>query len=523
MTSEHSRRAFLAAGAVCMITLSGCNNDKPRREEASVDTTEPQWIEGEFRPASEYAQRCATPKSGLNAFTGQPYDHVHGTEMHEKMWLRSWSNEVYLWYDELPDSDPKLLDRLTYFNSRKTAFDRFHYAEAVESFTSSQAGVFLSYGIRLREDKALQVLRVADVESNYALDAQLQRGDVLVGVDGVDLFDHTEADVAIIHRGLNPTAGDPSHILVFADAESMEQKTLMLTARALEHNPVPRYSVIDHNGTAFGYLQFDAHSSIAEPRLIEAVSELRETGVDELILDLRYNYGGYLYLASQLSYMIAGAGSTDGMPFIYPRYNDKHQTTSPIDGRTTEPLMFITEGYTGEQEAPLALPTLDLNRVYILTSNETCSASEAIINGLKGVGVEVVQVGASTCGKPYTFFPEENCGIVYQTVVFSNENAMGFGDYINGFRPTHSQELETATELPGCFAEENFNHQLGSAEETLVATALHWHDSGTCPSLSHATVTVQRVQLPRRSPLRALVPQASPAGALLSPEYLKRD
>ena len=59
------------------------------------------------------------------------------------------------------------------------------------------------------------------------------------------------------------------------------------------------------------------------------------------------------------------------------------------------------------------LPTLDLSRVYVLTSAGTCSASEAIINGLRGVGVQVIQIGGTTCGKPYGFYPPDNCGTTY--------------------------------------------------------------------------------------------------------------
>ncbi|MFM9598141.1 hypothetical protein ACKI1O_53780, partial [Streptomyces scabiei] len=50
------------------------------------------------------------------------------------------------------------------------------------------------------------------------------------------------------------------------------------------------------------------------------------------------------------------------------------------------------------------LPSLNLERVYLLTTSSTCSASEAIINGLQGIDIEVIQIGAGTCGKPYGFY-----------------------------------------------------------------------------------------------------------------------
>ncbi|MDZ7769432.1 MAG: hypothetical protein U5K38_10330 [Woeseiaceae bacterium] len=72
-----------------------------------------------------------------------------------------------------------------------------------------------------------------------------------------------------------------------------------------------------------------------------------------------------------------------------------------------------------------ALPTLDLPRVFVLTGPGTCSASESIINGLRGVDVDVVQVGSTTCGKPYGFYPTGNCGTTYFTIQVSRRERQG--------------------------------------------------------------------------------------------------
>ena len=63
------------------------------------------------------------------------------------------------------------------------------------------------------------------------------------------------------------------------------------------------------------------------------------------------------------------------------------------------------------------LPTLNLSRVYVITGSGTCSASESVINSLRGVGVTVYQIGSTTCGKPYGFYPTDNCGTTYFTPV----------------------------------------------------------------------------------------------------------
>ena len=81
------------------------------------------------------------------------------------------------------------------------------------------------------------------------------------------------------------------------------------------------------------------------------------------------------------------------------------------------------------------MPTLNLATVYVLTGAGTCSASEAIINGLRGVGVQVIEVGSTTCGKPYGFYPQDNCGTTYFSIEYKGVNDMGFGDYTDGFSP----------------------------------------------------------------------------------------
>lgn len=484
----------IAAGAGVLLILTSCSSSSGSNNGRVTAAKAPEWTAGVYAPSSDYANYCVAPKSGTNPFTGQPYGHKRGTAMHEKMWLRSISNELYLWYDLLPDPNPASYTTIEYFNTQKTDFDRFHYSAPIEEyFSSNQSGVYVDHGVRWHfEHNPPFRIRVADIFSAYDLDSIINRGDTVVAVDGVNLGNNTDAEIDIIENGLFPTVDDPNHVITFRDINTGSLKDIMLTARALEHDAVRRHSSFDHNGTTFGYLQFDGHSALAEPLLINAVQDFDETGIDELILDLRYNQGGYLYIASQLSYMIAGAAVTDGMPFIFPRYNDKYQYSTDS---TVDYLPFLTMGEadtTGTGEVTvMSLPTLDLDRVYVLTSGATCSASEAIINGLKGVGVEVVQVGETTCGKPYTFVPMENCGVVYSTVVFSNENALGFGDYINGFRPTDGSLIESEAVLPGCRGNDDVDHPLGSVNEGMVAAALHWHENGACPDVVSTAVRLQ--------------------------------
>jgi hypothetical protein len=168
--------------------------------------------------------------------------------------------------------------------------------------------------------------------------------------------------------------------------------------------------------------------------------------------------------ALTLASMVTGPG-VDGQVFERLQFNDKRQAD-------TEESVYEFAGKVqfGDTDFPTGapLPRLALPRLYVLTSAGTCSASESVINSLRGVGVDVVLVGDTTCGKPYGFSRRENCGLAYFPIEFQGTNAQGFGEYASGFAPT-------------CAAPDDFDHALGATDERLLATALSHIDQGSCP------------------------------------------
>ncbi|MCO1337009.1 S41 family peptidase [Microbulbifer sp. OS29] len=232
-------------------------------------------------------------------------------------------------------------------------------------------------------------------------------------------------------------------------------------------------------GQPWGYMLFSDHIATAEAELVDAITLLKSESVEDLVLDLRYNGGGYLDIAAELAYMIAG-DVTQGRAFERVEFNDKHPETNPVTGVPIDPTPFHSTGLglIDESLSGRSLPTLNLPRLFVLTSENTCSASEAIINGLRGVDVEVVQIGETTCGKPYGFYPLDNCGTTYFTIQFSGVNAKGFGDYSDGFVPNGI--FNTDADLPGCEIGDDFYHFLGDANEARFAAALNYVDGGDC-------------------------------------------
>jgi hypothetical protein len=139
--------------------------------------------------------------------------------------------------------------------------------------------------------------------------------------------------------------------------------------------------------------------------------------------------------------------------------------------------MDVTSGYftlpAGQQ-----LPTLNLSRIFVLTGFNTASASELLMNGLRGVDVQVIQVGATTRGKPYGFYEEPNCGTSYFTIQFRGVNAKNFGDYAEGFIP--SPVDDGMANILGCPISDDYGKQLGDPSEDRLEVALAYQASQAC-------------------------------------------
>ena len=222
-------------------------------------------------------------------------------------------------------------------------------------------------------------------------------------------------------------------------------------------------------------VRFNDHSAPAATAIIEAGNFLKDAGIKDLIVDLRYNNGGILYIAQMLSSMVAGA-EKEGLTF------EEFQTNGKIESEGWEfTLEFPADDIIDETD--LTVPSLGLPRLFILTGPETCSASESIINSLRGIDVEVIHIGSVTCGKPYGFLPADNCGTLYFSINFRGVNAKGEADFEDGFTPT-------------CPAVEDFNHQFADPEEILLKTALAYRADGACPSIES---TEERVGKARSS------------------------
>lgn len=499
---------IFAAALAASFTLAGCGGDAPpaapvalpppAQEPAPVPPVQPPAVPPAESPVVvppvtppaepppdeaplaflQHWNLCKAPRVSPSP-AGRAYPDRQGTLDNELSFLRGWLHDSYLWYREIPAGlrQSDYTDPIAWFNVLKTPQltasgkpkDRYHFTYNSDRYDElSTKGVDLGYGVAWSRVSGQAVPRTwlaTTVEpGSPAAAAGLRRGDMLVNVDGVDFVKATgTAEVAVINAGLFPTAAGQAHQFVVRRGSKLVAAAM--SSAKVESAPVKNTKVIDTPTGKVGYLTFATHNSVSELQLMESFATLQQAGVTDLVLDVRYNGGGLLYIASELAYMIAGPQATAGKIFERSIHNDKTTPYAPFEFRSS------AYGFTAPRQATAGtpLPYLGLRRVTLLTTPGTCSASESIINSLRGIDVEVNLIGGDTCGKPYAFTPVPNCGTTYFAIEFRGVNEKGFGDYADGFAPT-------------CRVADDLSKEMGDPEEGLLAAALSYRASGVCPA-----------------------------------------
>ena len=217
-----------------VISLAGCGGD----DDGGINRTNFQgssgtvWKQGVFQPASGFKDRCASPRSGTN--------DLRGTATDENNWLRSWTNDTYLWFSEVTDRNPALYDDpLEYFDTLKTqatttsgqAKDKFHFTYDTDDWQAlSEGGISSGYGatFEILAPTPPRRIVVAFVEDGEPAFGELQRGDEILQVDGADAVNgNTQADVDKLNGGLFPSDVNETHSFLVR-APNGQQRTVTL-------------------------------------------------------------------------------------------------------------------------------------------------------------------------------------------------------------------------------------------------------------------------------------------------------
>jgi len=296
------------------------------------------------------------------------------------------------------------------------------------------------------------------IPNSDASTKDIKRGAIFFGVNGTQLTnDNYRSLLSLENYTLN--LADYNNGTITPNGKSVN-----LTKTTLAENPIFINKVIETGGHKIGYLMYNGFYPSYDTQLNTAFSSLKSKGITDLVLDLRYNSGGSIESATRLASMITGQFT--GKVFSKERWNDKiNSYFESEDPAALRNLFTNTIGST-------PLNSLNLNKVYILTTRGTASASELVINGLKPY-INVIQIGDLTIGKNVgsitiydspTFGKENrnpNHRYAMQPIVLKIVNADDFGDYLDGLTPTYSLKENLA----------NLG-ELGNSSEPLLSTAI---------------------------------------------------
>jgi len=380
----------------------------------------------------------------------------------QNLYVRDVMLDLYLWRHTLPDVNP------TAFRSPEAYLEAVRYRELdsrfsyITSAASSNAfysdSQFIGFGFSTSQaDSELRVLQV--FPDSPASEAGLGRGDRILEVDGRSVEE-------LIASGAIGTAFGPSDIgvsstVLFRSRDGSERREQM-TKRAVTIPTVSLTRVYEVEGRRVGYLFFRNFVRPSVAALDEAFAALRDAGVTELVLDLRYNGGGLVDVAVHLGSLIGGA-VTAGQPFATYAHNDRNASRN-------ETIRFETL----EQPAP------QLSRLVVIASRSSASASELVINALRPF-MPVDIIGDATYGKPVGQYLVEFCDKVLAPVSFSLRNANDEGDYFAGLAPT-------------CPAADSIDYDLGDAAEASLAEALYFIRHGACSAPPETAVARRLLQ-----------------------------
>lgn len=410
-------------------------------------------------------------------------DNPQRTSVNDFIW--KGLNQYYYWLEDSPDlvdnrfsTNSDYQNFLNSFSPPESLFehlvvdrqiDRFSvifsdYDALEQTLSGTQKSNGVDYELRYKTGSSTELFGWVRyiLPNSDAASKNIQRGDFFYAVNGTSLTVDN-------YRSL---LNNDTYTLNLADYDNgnitSNGNTVSLTKTAFSENPVYLKKTFTVGTKKVGYLMYNGFYSQYETELNNAFGYFASEGISHLILDLRYNSGGSVDTATRLASMITGQFNNE--IFGKQQWNYKIQN---IFSNNPEQLLnrFTTTLGNGS-----SIQSLNLNKLYVLTSKRTASASELIINGL-APHINVVQIGDATTGKnvgSITLYDSPNFRkqnvnpnhrYAMQPIVLKIANKNNFSDYTNGLQPSISQ-LEDLNNLG----------VLGEESDPLLNTALNYVD-----------------------------------------------
>jgi carboxyl-terminal processing protease len=355
-------------------------------------------------------------------------------------------NDTYLWYDNVPSVDPSQFDSPEELleNIRYSELDRWSYITDQEEYNNYyEEGRYIGFGFSML-DTGVEI-RVRYVFQDSPADREgMERGDRIISVNGKTVEDIEAAaewdtifgeDEVGVQATLQVEKPDSSQINITLEKEWVDINTILY------------HSILERNEVKVGYIVFNSFLMTSLDELTPVFTLFKNEGVTELVLDMRYNGGGRTLVAKYLADLIGGR-NTEGNIFQKFVHNEKYSDWNSA-------VRFSAYSIS-----------LDLDRVIVITTGNTASASEVVINGLSPF-IDVVIIGDTTSGKPVGMYGHDFCDKHISIIEFKVANADDESDYFNGIPPD-------------CIAADDISMQFGDVLEDSLEEALNYIERGEC-------------------------------------------
>jgi carboxyl-terminal processing protease len=367
-------------------------------------------------------------------------------------WLYEIMSDAYFWYSSIPaiNTLDKTAKPYTFFEKliyQRSTVDRFstvtHDIDIMEKEFNGVSEIFgISYSLAFIDDTKTSVGLFLNlvVKGSPADLAGLKRGDIILKINGTQLTSANYASLLGNAKTAEFTMGTITNGRITAN-----NTTISLTKTVVSEDPIAFSTIITKSkyGKVIGYIVYtqfvpgtESDEKKYDNKLRQIFADFKAQGVNELVLDLRFNPGGYVSSAETLASLVVKNGS-DSKIFYKEKWNDKYTTYwEKKNGATALNYYFSNE--TNNIGS-------NLSRVFVLTSNGTASASELVINGLKPY-MDVITIGTHTAGKNLfgsLIGDDQNrwkWGVYLMLGQMTNVNNQSDYGTVNGITPTYIVE-----------------------------------------------------------------------------------
>ncbi|MFV0644511.1 MAG: S41 family peptidase [Sphingomonadaceae bacterium] len=418
-------------------------------------------------------------------------------------WVKSAVDEWYL-FPSLVDNGvikanyTNLQDYLDALVAPARAQSRDRYFSYVTSIAEENAyyssGATAGFGFRLGYDTANgRVFVIESFEGTSAMGANIDRGSEILSIGISSTSAQTISSLmasggaGAVYDALGPSTAGTTRFMRVRDQSGVE-RDVTLTKTDYSLDPVSsRYGsrIIDDGGKKVGYINLRTFISTAEPELRTAFASFRAQGVNEVIVDLRYNGGGLLTVSQTF-------GSLLGQ-------NRVGQVFGQITYRASKSAENETFPFVSENSGIGAM------KIAFIGRGGTASASELLANAfIPYLGNNIALIGTNTYGKPVgqNAFDRSQCDDRLRLVTFRTENRDGNGDYYTGL----------ASVMPNtCMANDDITRPLGDPAEASVAAALDFLGGRGCTPIAVGTRQRTMQVTPQRQLLMPDLPEATTA------------